>query len=142
MLTSKGACGIACGTCGTWSYTIWEVVCIVERRGVEMITNTDTNTNTTTWQPMSTAPHTGKGDPNILLVSSDGDIQVCYYDPYYAEGGNGYALDILPWVIDASGELFDQYYDEPIGWMPLPTFTPEDLARLKDMTEGEGLGLS
>jgi hypothetical protein len=82
------------------------------------------------WQPIETAP---KENPNrviesdqyipplkILLYFSDGNQAVCYWDWYYAEGGNGYQEGHLAWVENTSGEQASLHYGYPTHWMPLP----------------------
>ncbi|WP_350029610.1 DUF551 domain-containing protein [Caballeronia sp. ATUFL_M1_KS5A] len=84
------------------------------------------------WQPIETAPKGGGAervdDPNwvqpplILLYFPSGTYQViaCYWDWYYAEGGNGYR-GCSAWVEPTSGELAAMNYDEPTHWMPIPS---------------------
>jgi len=80
------------------------------------------------WQDMESAPKGGGADrvdddnwvtpPRILLLFNNNEQGVCYWDWYYAEGGRGY--NGLPaWILN--GEQAVLSFDEPIGWMPLPS---------------------
>ena len=54
--------------------------------------------------------------PQVLLWFAGGEIAVCRWDWYYAEGGSGYN-GISAWVEPVSGELIALHYDEPTHWM-------------------------
>ena len=81
------------------------------------------------WQPIETAPKGGGADrtddplwvnpPTMLLAFDGGKLAMCYWDWYYAEGGNGYR-GVAAWVLKDSAELAALEYGEPTHWMPLP----------------------
>lgn len=74
----------------------------------------------TKWEPIETAPKGTGGDyPHVLLLFSEGEVSVGYWDLYWAEGGFGYNGSSA-WIEPVSGEQLDLHYDEPIGWMELP----------------------
>jgi hypothetical protein len=81
------------------------------------------------WQPIETAPKggfpqgfTGRRlvtdpawvEPPTILAWDGRQLQVVYWDWYYAEGGNGYTPGCSAWV-SPDGERV-----EPTHWMPLP----------------------
>ena len=87
------------------------------------------------WLPMQVAPRGVWSEyrtdeayvpaPKILMLFEDDEQAVCYWDWYYAEGGNGYEPGYPAWVESTSGALAAQYYGEPKGWMHLPQGLPQ-----------------
>ena len=85
------------------------------------------------WQPIATAPKGGSDEtcdtrdsrwvdpPNILLLFENGKAAVCYFDWYYAVGGNGYIPNCSAWIEAISGEQVALHYDEPTHWMEVPS---------------------
>jgi hypothetical protein len=81
------------------------------------------------WNSMDTAPKGGGADlvtdpeyvkpPLVLLLFPADKVSVAYWDWYYAEGGNG-CTDGVAWIEPISSEPLHMYYEEPIGWLPLP----------------------
>lgn len=87
------------------------------------------------WRTMESAPKGGGAPlwidpPRILLLFSDGNVSVAYWDWYYADatdgqswgfiGGKG-CTDGFAWVEPCSAEPLNLHYEEPVvGWMPLP----------------------
>ncbi len=82
------------------------------------------------WKSIETAPKGGGANrvsspdwvepPKILLLFEQGDTSVGYWDWYYAESGRGFN-NISPWVEPCSGDQLSLHYDDPIGWMPIPS---------------------
>jgi hypothetical protein len=80
------------------------------------------------WRPINTAPKGGSTETNdtrdprwvepplILLLFENGKAAVCYWDWYYAEGGNGYDGHCSAWIEAISGEQIAMHYDEPTHW--------------------------
>lgn len=81
------------------------------------------------WLPIATAPKGGGAErtddpkwvepPELLMAFEDGTIEICYWDWYYAPGGNGYTEGVSAWI-GASGEQVARFQGDPIAWMPLP----------------------
>jgi hypothetical protein len=82
------------------------------------------------WDKIESAPKGGGADtttdpnwvepPKILLLFENGESSVGYWDWYYSEGGNGYE-GCEAWIEPISGELLCMYYDDPVGWLNLPS---------------------
>ena len=66
------------------------------------------------WQPIETATKDDSECTRIMAVLR-GEITIVYWDPYYAEGGNGHFPGRSAWV-DSEGMTGD----DPTHWMPLP----------------------
>jgi hypothetical protein len=83
-----------------------------------------------TWNEINTAPKGGGAelatDPNwvnppvVILLYGD-NIEIGYWDWYYAKGGNGYIEGQKAWVRESDGRTLSDHYEEgPIAWMPIP----------------------
>lgn len=76
------------------------------------------------WREIAAAPKEAKRadgtTERILLLFSDGNQSVGYWDWYYAEGGRGYEDMHDAWIEPVSGEQLDRHYGRAIGWRPLP----------------------
>lgn len=72
------------------------------------------------WQPIETAPkNDGINVREILLLFDNGKVSVAYWDAAYAQGGR-YCTHGVAWIEPVSGEQLRDYYDDPVGWMPIP----------------------
>lgn len=68
-------------------------------------------TNNTIWTPFD-VDHTPR-NRELLIIGTDGEYHIAYWDAYYAEGGRGYTGG-CGWVTTEAEQV------RPVKWCELP----------------------
>ena len=76
---------------------------------------TDYHEHMQRWRPMHETP---MHHAIILIKSVDGEVSLCSYDPYYAEGGRGFTGGD-GWILDPGGEERYLHHMKAAGWRPV-----------------------